>query len=92
MFSNSYSRNVKTVGYTRGGNTSEINLEQRGNSTVMSKKPATESSGAQGILFSEEVLFPDQKVLFPGFCSFCTFRPTPGLYREESPFWAGITG
>jgi len=40
--------------------TSEITTEQRGNSTLRARKPATESTAAQGSLKHEEVLSTDQ--------------------------------
>jgi len=52
-------RNVRIPEYTAGRTASRINLLPAGNRPVPSKKPATESPSAQGMLKVEELYFSD---------------------------------
>ena len=56
------SRNVRTSQYTAGRNTLGINLPQYGNRRRKAKKPATESTRAQGKTEYPNPYSPDQNV------------------------------
>ena len=55
----------------------------------MFKKPATERGCAQGIVFSEELSFADQKCNISVSQPFTTFCPTLGLWPPESHAFNG---
>ena len=57
--------------------TSRINLLPTGNRCITTRKPATESTRVQGMFFSEELSFSDQKCKSHPFSTFCTFCSNP---------------
>ena len=61
-FPEDYSRNVRKARSHRLRNTLKINPDQRRNRGVKAKKPATESTRAQGPPFYEELSFSEQNV------------------------------
>jgi len=70
-----------------GGNSSEINPDQRGNTVGRVKKPATESTSAQGIAKREEVYFPDQNCKSAGFYHFLQnpgYSPRDHTFRDST--------
>ena len=75
---------LETPGIQQEGHISShpgINPSPTGNRHPLTQKPATESTVARGMLFSQEVSFPVQQLLFPLSATFCSFRSNPGAIQ-----------